>query len=185
MKKLLFTLLILFNTLASPLFSQNFVELNNGEDQEINGILVSYNAVLKESKKGSDLYRITTTITNQGADYLRFFDSSPETFVEKPENAIAYFQFTNANGKALSATKEYFYPIPRYIKVSYKCKKCPPPTNKDEDPYEHYTKSVIIGTHFVSGSTSTKVSSVRVNEGEIPEVRVMVYYKLLTFHTRF
>lgn len=174
MKNLFIVIVFCFSILANPVFSQDFVDLRSGEDVEVNGILVSYNAVLKDTKKDSDLYRITTTITNRGGDYMRVFSSSPEIFIEKPENAIAYFQFTNANGKALSATSEYFYPKPMYIKVPYKCKKCPP-IAKDEDPYEHYTQSVIIGTQFVSGSTLSKVANVRVPEGEIPQVRVMVY----------
>lgn len=174
MKKLLFPFLILFCFSVNQGFSQNFVELTDGQDVELNGMLVSYNAVLKESKKESDLYRITTTITNKAGDFMRIFDVSPEVFIEKPENALAYFQFTNANGKALSATNAYFYPTPMYVKVSYKCKKCGP-LQKDEDPYEYFTKSAIVGTQFVAGSTLSKVSNVRVSEGEIPKVRVMVY----------
>ncbi len=174
MRRITRTLVFVFSLIVFTSYSQEFVELRSGEDVEVNGILVSYNAVLKDTKKESDLYRITTTITNRGGDYMRVFSSSPEVFIEKPENAIAYFQFTNANGKALSATSEYFYPKPMYIKVPYKCKKCPP-IAKDEDPYEHYTQTVIIGTQFVSGSTLSKVANVRVPEGEIPQVRVMVY----------
>jgi len=155
-------------------FGQQFVDLENGTDVEINGLLVSVNFVKKDTKKGSDLYKLTATITNHGGDYMRIFDLAPELFVEKPENALAYFQFTNANGKALSATSGYFYPKPMYIKVPYKCKKCPP-IQKDEDPYEHYTKSIIIGTHFVSGATMSKSFNIRVPEGETPTVRVMVY----------
>ncbi len=174
MKNFAYIFLIIFSFFANPLFSQSFVDLKDGKDIEINGILVGYNAVLKDSKKDSDLYRITTTITNRGGDYIRTFNVSPETFTEIPENAIAFFQFTNANGKALSATEAYLYPKPMYIKVPYKCKKCPP-IAKDEDPYEHYTKSVIIGTQFVSGSTLSKTYNIRVGEGEIPTIRVMIY----------
>jgi len=166
--------LFIFSILINPLFSQEFVELNSGEDVRINGLLVSFSAVLKESKKDSDLYRLTATVTNQGGDYIRVFDYSPDVFTEKPENALAYFQFTNATGKALSATNAYFYPKPMYIKIPYKCKKCPP-IKKDEDPYEHYVKSVIIGTQFVSGSTLTSIYNIRVAEGETPTVRVMIY----------
>lgn len=173
-KKIAPVLLLAFIVLSSPIFGQEFTELENGMDAQINGLLVSYSVVKKETKKGLDLYRLTATITNQGNDHLRIFDSSPEIFLEKPENAIAYFQFTNATGKALSATNAYFYPKPMYIKVPYKCPKCPP-IKKDEDPYEHLTKSVIIGTQFVSGSTQSNVFNIRVAEGDIPTVRVMVY----------
>ncbi|MDA3905328.1 MAG: hypothetical protein PF484_04555 [Bacteroidales bacterium] len=174
MKNIKLVLLLIFSILISPSFSQNFVDLKSGRDTEVNGILVSFNTVTKGTKRGNDLYRLTVTITNRGNDYMRIFNHSPEVFIKKPENAIAYFQITNATGKALSATNAYFYPKPMYIKVPYKCKKCPP-IKKDEDPYEHYTKSVIVGTQFVSGSTLNKVLNIRVPEGETPTVRVMIY----------
>lgn len=173
-KKITPVLFLAFIILNSPIFGQEFADLENGMDTQINGLLVSYSVVKKETKKGLDLYRLTATITNQGNDYLRIFDASPEVFVEKPENALAYFQFTNATGKGLSATNGYFYPKPMYIKVPYKCPKCPP-IKKDEDPYEHFSKSVIIGIQFVSGSTQSKVFNIRVAEGEDPAVRVMIY----------
>lgn len=175
MKKInsLIACVVLF--LINPIFGQEFVDLQNGEDAHINGLLVTYSSVKKETKKGSDLYKIILSITNHGNDYLRVFSQSTETFVEKAENALAYFQFTNANGKALSATSARMYPKPLRIKVPYKCKKCPPPTDKDEDPYNHFTKSVIIGTQFVSGSTLSKTYNIRVPEGEIPTIRAMIY----------
>jgi len=58
--------------------------------------------------------------------------------------------------------------------VPYKCKKCTP-VKKDEDPYNHYTKSVIIGTQLAAGSTLSEAFNIRVPEGEIPTVRVMIY----------
>jgi len=167
-------LFIAFLIFSVPAFSQNFTELQHRKDVQINGLLVSYSVVNKGSKKGSDLYKLTATITNQGNDYLRIYSTAPKVFVKKPENALAYFQFTNATGKALSATSAHFYPKPMHIKVPYKCKKCPP-IAKDEDPYNHYTKSVIIGTQFVSGSTMTKTFNIRVAEGNVPSVRVMIY----------
>lgn len=174
MKKFKRILLFAFSLIVFTSYSQEFVDLQSGDDVVINGLLVGFNVVKKETKKGADLYKLTATITNRGGDYIRIFDVSPELFVEKPENALAYFQFTNATGKAMSATNAHFYPKPKYIRVPYKCKKCPP-IKKDEDPYDHYTKSVIIGTEFVSGSTISKVYNIRVAEGEIPQVRVMVY----------
>lgn len=174
MKKNATCLLLFVSLFIGSTFGQEFIELSDSQEIEINGLLVGYTSVLKESKKDSDLYRITTTITNRGDNYIRIFESSPDVFTEKPDNALAYFQFTNATGKALSATSAYFYPKPMYIKVPYKCKKCPP-IAKDEDPYEHYVKSIIIGTQFVSGSTLTSQYNIRVDEGVIPKVRVMVY----------
>ncbi len=174
MKKLTITLFILFTMLISTAFTQDFIELNNGQDSQINGLLVSYTVVKKGNKKGMDLYRLTATITNQGGDYMQIFSTSPEIYVQKAENSLAYFQFTNATGKGLSATSGRFYPKPMYIKVSYKYKKCPP-IAKDEDPYEHRTKSAIIGTKFAAGSTLSKVYNIRVAEGETPKVRVMIY----------
>ena len=133
MKKLTALLFITFSVLTYSIKAQEFTDLSDGEDVEINGLLVSYTTVKKGTKKGADLYRLTATITNRGGDYVRIFDVSPEVFLQKPENAIAYFQFTNATGKAMSATNAHFYPKPKYIKVPYKCKKCPP-VAKDEDP---------------------------------------------------
>jgi hypothetical protein len=174
MKKLTFALFILFSMLTSTAFSQDFIELTDGQDSQINGLLVSYTVIKKGNKKGMDLYRLTATITNQGADYIQIFSTSPEIYIEKAENSLAYFQFTNATGKGLSATSGRFYPKPMYIKVPYKFKKCPP-IAKDEDPYEHRTKSALIGTKFAAGSTLSKVFNIRVPEGETPQVRVMIY----------
>ncbi|MBC8320908.1 MAG: hypothetical protein H8E34_09320 [Bacteroidetes bacterium] len=174
MKIFTIVIVIIIGILFNPLFSQEFVDLKNGEDAHISGFLVSYSVVKKETKKDSDLYRLTATVTNQSAHYMRIFDVAPESFLEVPQNALAYFQFTNATGKALSATAAYFYPRPKYLKVSYKCKKCPP-IAKDEDPYEHFTESVIIGVEFNSGATISNAYHIRVPEGEEPTVRVMIY----------
>jgi hypothetical protein len=159
---------------VSPVFGQGFTELKDGEDSQINGMLVSYSVVKKETKKGSDLYRLTATVTNQDNNYTRLFEVATDYFNKEPQYALAYFQFTNANGKALSSTSTRFYPKPLYISVPYKCKKCTP-VKKDEDPYNHYTKSVIIGTQLAAGSTLSEAFNIRVPEGEIPMVRVMIY----------
>lgn len=175
MKKNTSILILLLSLFISPLFSQEFVDLIKEESIEVNELLASYTAVKKGTKKGSDLYKITISITNRGNDFLQIFNEAVPTFIKKPENAIAYFQFTNANGKAMSATSARFYPKPKYIKVPYKCKKCPPPTDKKADAYDHYTKSVIIGSQFVSGSSLSRTLNIRVPEGETPTVRVMIY----------
>lgn len=174
MKKSTSVLILLLSIFVSPLFSQQFVDLKKEESVEVNELLASYTVVKKGTKKGSDLYKLTISITNRGNDFLRIFNQAVPTFIKKPENAIAYFQFTNANGKAMSATSARFYPEPKYVKVPYKCKKCPP-VQKDEDPYNHYTKSVIIGSQFLAGSSLSRTLNIRVPEGEIPTVRVMIY----------
>ncbi|MBN2236636.1 MAG: hypothetical protein JW729_03700 [Bacteroidales bacterium] len=175
MKKIIITTIVALGFLLNALSAQEFIVLENGQDQQINGMLVGFSAVLKETKKEADLYKITVTITNQGNDYLRIFESAPDVYIEKPEHAIAFFQFTNATGKALSATDARLFPHPLSVKVSYACKKCPPPTKKDEDPNEYYTKMAIVGTQFVGGATLNKVLNIRVPTGEEPKVRVMVY----------
>lgn len=174
MKNIVPALVIITILFVTPVFGQGFTELKNGEDAQINGMLVSYSIVKKETKKGSDLYRLTATVTNQNSKHTHIFDVAMESFIEEPQNAIAYFQFTNANGKALSATSGHFYPNPLYISVPYKCKKCTP-VKEDEDPYNHYTESVVIGSQFPVGSTISKVYHIRVPEGEVPTVRVMIY----------
>jgi len=174
MKKILPALVLITILFVTPGFSQEFTELMDGEDAQIVGMLVSYNVVKRETKKGNDLYRLTATVTNQKSKHTHIFDVAMESFIEEPQNAIAYFQFTNANGKALSATSAHFYSKPLYITVPYKCKKCTP-VKEDEDPYNHYTKSVVIGSQFPIGSTISKVYHIRVPKGEVPTVRVMIY----------
>ena len=159
---------------VSTLKSQSFTNLANGKDMEINGMLVSYSVVKKKTKKGEDLYHLTATITSQQSNHLKLFNTAQEFVTEKPKNAIAFFQFTNATGKALSSTEAYFYPNKIYINVDYECKKCPP-LEEDEDPYIHNSKSYIIGTEFPQGSTSSNVYNIRVLEGQTPTVRVMIY----------
>ncbi len=166
-----FILVIIFTT---PLVAQTFTQLEDGKDMQIDGMLVSYSVVKKKSKKGEDLYHLTATITSQESNHRRLFNTAQETLIEEPKNAIVYFQFTNATGKALSSTNAYFYPNRIYINVDYECDKCPP-LKEDEDPYIHNSKSYIIGTEFPQGSTSSEVYNIRVIEGVIPTVRVMVY----------
>lgn len=174
MKKLALVIGLIISLLGNTLFAQRFTQLKNGEDSLVNGMIVSYNVVKKQTKKGNDLYRLTATVTNQENNYFRLFSTAQDFLVEETKNAFAYFQFTNATGKALSNTSAYFYPSPVHIKVPYECEKCPP-LKKDEDPNEYYTKSVIIGTEFPVGSTLSKVYNIRVPEGEEPTVRVMIY----------
>ena len=171
------TLFIIFITtlmMIKPVVSQTFNNLEDGKDMQIDGLLVSYSVVKNKTKKGEDLYHLTATITSQTDKYLKLFNTAKETLKEEPKNAIVFFQFTNATGKAFSVTNAYFYPNRLYINVDYDCDKCPP-LKEDEDSYIHNSKSYIIGTEFPSGSTSSDVYKIRVPEGEKPTVRVMVY----------
>ncbi len=175
MKKYIIVLVFISILLSvNPLKGQGFTELKDGEDMSINGMVVSYSVVKKQTKKGSDLYRLTATITSRDNDHLQIFNTAQDYIVNDTKNAIVFFQFTNATGKAFSDTKAYFYPNPIYINVNYKCPKCPP-LKKDEDPDNYNSKSVIIGTQFPSGSTLSNVYNIRVPEGDKPTVRVMVY----------
>ena len=160
--------------MIKPVVSQTFNNLENGKDMQIDGMLVSYSVVKKKSKKGEDLYHLTATITSQESNHRKLFNTARESFTEEPKNAIVFFQFTNATGKALSSRDAYFYPNKIYINVDYECDKCPP-IKEDEDPYIHNSKSYIIGTEFTKGSTLSNVYNIRVLEGQIPTVRVMVY----------
>ncbi|MFK5857348.1 MAG: hypothetical protein QM503_14555 [Bacteroidota bacterium] len=160
--------------IINPLAGQGFTELENGVDMEVDGMIVSYSVVKKQTKKGNDLYRLTATITSHTHTEIDIFNNAEDFLIEDPKGAIAYFQFTNATGKAFSETKAYFYPTPIYVNVDYTCDKCPP-LKKDEDPKKHKSKSVIIGTEFPPGSTSSNVYNIRVPEGEEPTVRVMIY----------
>jgi len=169
-----FTLIIVIFLFTTSAVSQNFTQLEEGKDMQIDGMLVSYSVVKKKTKKGEDLYHLTATITSHQSNHLKLFNTAKESLIEEPKNAIAYFQFTNATGKALSSTNAYFYPNKIYINVNYECDKCPP-IKEDEDPYIHNSKSYIIGTEFPQGSTSSNVFNIRVAEGQIPTVRVMIY----------
>ncbi len=170
----IFITIITIFLFPNSLDAQTFTQLEDGKDMQIDGMLVSYSVVKKKSKKGEDLYHLTATITSQESNHRKLFNTARESLIEEPKNAIVFFQFTNATGKALSSTKAYFYPNKIYINVDYECDKCPP-IKEDEDPYIHNSKSYIIGTEFPQGSTSSSVYNIRVIEGDIPTVRVMVY----------
>jgi hypothetical protein len=127
MKK--YTIILVFISIllsVNPLKGQGFTELKNGEDMLINGMVVSYSVVKKKTKKGSDLYRLTATITSRDNNHLQIFNTAQDYIIKEAKNAIVFFQFTNATGRSLSDTKAYFYPNPIYINVNYSCPKCPP-----------------------------------------------------------
>jgi hypothetical protein len=160
--------------ILSTAHGQDFINLNPGETQEINGIAVSYVAAKKKTKKGEDLYRVTVSITNHGGDYIQVFPMAKRIFVKKDENALAYIQFTNATGRGMSATSGKLYSNPMVVQVPISCLKCPPPTNPKADKYTHTIKNYVVGTRFLSGSTISRAFNVRVSQGGFPNVRVMI-----------
>ncbi len=165
-------LVLLFT--GMQLEAQQFVNLKAGKNTQINGISVSYIAARKKTKKGEDYYRITVSVTNRGADYMQLFSEASKTFSKTNHNALAYFQFVNATGRGLSATSGKLYARPLTMPVPYKCKKCPPPADSKEDPYNHYVSTYYIGMQFQSGATISHTYNTRVHEGVVPVVRVMI-----------
>jgi len=174
MKKLILSLFFVSFFAGIQLEAQQFVNLKAVKTTQINGISVSYIAAFRKTKKGEDYYRITVSITNNGADYRQIFSEASRTFTKISHNALAYFQFVNATGRGFSAISGKLYARPLTIAVPYKTKKCPPPADSKEDPYNHYVDTYYIGMQFPSGETITKSYSCRVPEGTIPAVRVMI-----------
>ncbi len=168
-----FLFLVLFFT-GMRLEAQQFVTLKVGKTTQINGISVNYIAAKKKTRKGEDHYRITISITNTGREYQQLFSKASRTFNKIGHPALAYFQFVNATGRGFSAISGKLYAHPLTIEVPYKSKKCPPPADSKEDPYNHYVGTYYIGMQFQSGTTLTGVYSVRVTEGTKPIVRVMI-----------
>ncbi len=154
--------------------AQQLVTLHNGKDTQINNYTVSYVASLKKSKKSEDYYRINVSVANDGGDYLELFRLATKTFNKEHLQPVAFFQFANATGRGFSATSGKLYPNPLTITVPYKCKKCPPPTNSKEDPYNHYSATYYIGVQFKQGSIITKRFDIRVPAGKEPVVKVIV-----------
>ncbi len=155
-------------------FSQDFIDLKPGETQEINGVAVSYVAAKKKSRKGQDLYRVTVSITNHGGDYIQIFHMARKIFVKTDQNALAYIQFVNATGRAMSATSGKIYSKPLTVQVPIDIPKCPPPANPKADKYNHVVRTYVTGTRFLSGSTLSRTFNVRVSQGSFPQVRVML-----------
>ena len=177
MKK--FTLFLFFTGLlfSSAVHAQQFITLHAGKNTQINGFTASYVAVLRKSKKGEDYYRVTVSLINNENDYLHLFGRATETFIKSDQEPLAVFQFANATGRGLSATKAKMYPHPLTISVPYKCKKCPPPSNPKEDPYNHYVKKYYIGVQLQHGSIIMGRYDIRVPAGMKPIVRVSILYQ--------
>ncbi len=175
MKKFLISSLFVF-LVFGPVISnaQGYVELQEGKTKNINGIDASYQTLKRKEKKGEDYYRVTVTLTNTGGNMMRLFEVAAPTFIRNDQNALAHFRFPNATGRGLSATSGKVYSQPIMIKVPISVKKCPPPKNPKEDPYDHFMRTYVSGIQFLNGETVTKSFNIRVEEGTIPRVQVLI-----------
>ncbi len=175
MKKLLIFYLFIFLVFGTGVSkAQGYVELQEGKTQSINGIDASYLTLKRKEKRGEDYYRITVTVTNQAANWIHLFSKAAPTFIKNDRMAMAHFRFVNATGRGLSATNGKVFPQPILIKVPISVKKCPPPKNPKEDPYNHHLKTYVVGTQFLNGETVTHSFNIRVQEGTIPRVQVLI-----------
>jgi len=174
MRKIVSTLFLVLIFSGVQLEAQDFVTLKAGKTTQINNIAVSYIAAIKKTKNGEDLYRVTVSVTNRGSVFQRLFSMATRIFRKTDNNALAYFQFVNATGRAFSAVSAKLYAQPLTIDVPYKCRKCPPPVDKKKDLYNHHVRPYIIGTQFQSGTTLTGTYHIRVSRGATPVVRVMI-----------
>lgn len=162
-------LLLLFGLQAS---AQDYVDAKLGETKSNGNIEVNFTGVKKKTKKGEDLYRVNVTVTNQGTSWNVLFSTAERSYIKSNKSAVAEINFLNATGRGMSATTGWLFGTPVTIMVPYKCKKCPPPKDKDKDPYNHYIKNYVIGVSFQNGASIYNSYNIRVPEGSIPEVRV-------------
>ncbi len=174
MKKFILSLFLVSFFAGMQLEAQQFVTLRAAKATQINGISVSYIAAIRKTKKGEDYYRVTVSITNNGGNIQQIFSEASKVFTKIGHNALAYFQFVNATGRGFSAVSGKLFARPLTIAVPYKTKKCPPPADRKEDPYNHYIVTYYIGMQFQRGATITRAYNIRVPEGTNPVVRVMI-----------
>ncbi len=175
MKKFILSLFLVSFFAGMQLEAQQSVILRAAKATQINGISASYIAAIRKTKKGEDYYRVTVSITNNGGNYQQLFSEASKVFTKIGHSALAYFQFANATGRGFSAVSGKLYAGPLSILVPYKSKKCPPPADSREDPYNHFIETYFIGMQFPSGATISKSFSIRVPEGVVPVVRVMMH----------
>jgi len=175
MNKFILSLFLVSFFAGMQLEAQQFVNLKAGKTTQINGISVSYIAAIRKTKKGEDYYRITVSITNNGNNHQQLFSEASKVFTKIGHDPLAYFQFVNATGRGFSAVSGKLYAGPLTIAVPYKTKKCPPPADSKEDPYNHYVETYFIGMQFPNGTTISKSFSIRVPEGVVPVVRAMLH----------
>mgnify|MGYP000022345448 CR=1 FL=1 len=175
MKKFILSLFLISFFAGMQLEAQQFVTLRAGKATQINGVSASYITAIRKTKKGEDYYRVTVSITNNGGDVQQIFSEASRVYTKIGHTALAYFQFVNATGRGFSAVSGKLFARPLTIVVPYKSKKCPPPADSKEDPYNHYVETYYIGMQFPSGATISKSFSIRVPEGVVPVVRVMLH----------
>ncbi|MBE0651060.1 MAG: hypothetical protein IH595_09480 [Bacteroidales bacterium] len=175
MKKFFISYLFIFLVFGTGISNaQGYVELQEGKTTNINGIDASYLTMKRKEKKGEDFYRITVTLTNVGGDMIRVFPVAVPNLIRNEKNAFAHFRFINATGRGLSSTNGKVYAEPIRIKVPISVKKCPPPKDPKEDPYEHFMRNYVAGMQFLNGQTITKSFNIRVEEDVVPKVQVLM-----------
>ncbi|MBN2616138.1 MAG: hypothetical protein JXR71_10640 [Bacteroidales bacterium] len=174
MKSLQLSAFFVLLFLGFQVSAQNYVDLKLGESKQADNIKANFNGAIKKSKKGEDYYRVTVTITNEGMGWHTIFDKAMETYVKSDKSVIVHVNFTNATGRGLSATTGKIYGNPIYVDVPIRVKKCPPPKDKKEDPYNHFLRRYVVGVQFENGASLVHSFNIRVNEGVTPQVRVML-----------
>lgn len=166
-----FFLLLFF---GFQLSAQSYVDLKLGESKQDDNIKATFNGAIKKTKKGEDYYRVTVTITNEGMGWHTIFDRAMQTYVKSEKSVIVHVNFLNATGRGMSSTTGKIYGNPIYVDVPIRVKKCPPPKDKKEDPYNHYLRRYVVGVQFANGSSLVHSFNIRVPEGTTPQVRVML-----------
>jgi hypothetical protein len=174
MRIIKFSAVILFLAFGFQLSAQDYVELELGQTKAMQSVQVNFNGVIKKTKHNEDYYRVTVTVTNEGRSWFTIFDRAVKSYVKSDKSVVAQMNFLNATGRGLSATRGKIYGRPIMVQVPYKCKKCPPPKSKKEDPYNHYLRPYVVGSQFQNGSSLVHSFSIRVPEGQKPKVRVML-----------
>lgn len=175
MKKLFISYFFLFLVCGTGTsMAQGYVGLQVNKTENVDGIDVNYQTFKRKTKKGEDYYRVTVTLTNTGNNWIRIFPEAMRQFIKNDRTAFAHFRFENATGRGFSATMGKVFPQPIFIKVPISVKKCPPPKNPKEDPYNHYLRTYVAGVQFLNGETVTKSFNIRVREGIIPRVQVLI-----------
>lgn len=159
--KILFVAII--SLMTQPTISQNWQSIEEGEVININNIELSFITAYIKEVKGQDVYEVTATINNLGADYITLFSRAQFNFIQTPRNAWSHFKFTNSTGKGLSAREGYIYPNPIRMRFPFKCD-----PEQEKPDYE----SRIIGVGLNEGEYKTKEWRVRVQKGEKLSVKV-------------
>ena len=174
-KKFFISYLFIFMFLGAGISeAQGFVDLSAGRTQRVYGFDASYQTFKRKTKKGEDYYRITVTVTNEGNNWIHVFPVAARRFRKNNKTFLADFRFVNATGRGFSATEGRLYPHPVYIKVPIDIKKNPPPKDPKADQYNHYMKTYVAGIQVLNGQTMTRSFNVRVRQGAIPRVQVMI-----------